>query len=210
MDRGKRLARSNIIGEDGELLFRRWALKHQLTANKANQDIGIDFFCQVMAPVSDSTSVEAKGPVLGAQVKTVEDGEDARLVINRIDATDLLRQTQATCLFGIRLSDESVHFQFVDRSFIDRLVAFLDSDNDRFTISYKTLSADSPLFLRLLKRYTNPFEQIQFQWCSLARFRGWKRLPIFKCPSKCSSADSFQDSESSRYIALFGSEVKML
>jgi hypothetical protein len=163
VDRGKRLSRSNIIGEDGELLFRRWALKHQLTANKANQDIGIDFFCQVTAPVPSSTSVEGQGPVLGAQVKTVEDGEDARLVIYRIDAIDLLRQTQATCLFGIRLSDESVHFQFVDRKFIDRLIAFLDTDNDQLTISYKTLAADPTLFLRLLKRYTNPFEQIQLR-----------------------------------------------
>lgn len=160
MDRGKRLSRSNIIGEEGELLFRRWALKHQLTANKVDQDVGIDFFCQIMAPVSGSTSVEGKGPVLGAQVKTVEDGEDARLIINRIDATDLLRQNQATCLFGIRLSDESVHFQFVDRNFTDRLVAFLDTENDQLTISYKTLAADPALFLQLLKRYTNPFEQI--------------------------------------------------
>lgn len=163
MDRGKRLSRSNIIGEEGELLFRRWALKHQLTANKVKQDIGIDFFCQVMAPVSGSTSVEGQGPVLGAQVKTVEDGDDARLVIDRIDGTDLLRQTQATCLFGIRLSDESVHFQFVDRNFIDRLVAFLDTENDQLTTSYKTLAADSALFLRLLKRYANPFEQIQLR-----------------------------------------------
>jgi hypothetical protein len=61
-----------------------------------------------MAPVSGSTSVEGPGPVLGTQVKTVEDGDDARLVIDRIDGTDLLRQTQATCLLGIGLSDESV------------------------------------------------------------------------------------------------------
>ena len=163
VNRGKRLSRSNIIGEEGELLFRRWALKHQLTANKANQDIGIDFFCQVAAPVPGSTSVEGQGPVLGSQVKTVEDGKDARLIIDRVDAIDLLRQTQATCLFGIRLSDESVHFQFVDRNFIDRLVAFLDTENDQLTISYKVLADDSALFLRLLKRYVNPFEQIQLR-----------------------------------------------
>jgi hypothetical protein len=163
MNRGKRLSRSNIIGEEGELLFRRWALKHQLTANKVNQDIGIDFFCQVTAPVPGSTSVEGRGPVLGAQVKTAEDGEDARLVIDRIDAADLLRQTQATCLFGIRLSDESVHFQFVDRNFIERLGAFLDTDNDQLTISYRSLADESSHFLRLLTRYANPFEQIQLR-----------------------------------------------
>lgn len=51
MSRGKRLSRSNIIGEKGELLFRDWALEHQLAANKATIDIGIDFFCQVAEPV---------------------------------------------------------------------------------------------------------------------------------------------------------------
>lgn len=163
VDRGKRLSRSNLIGEDGELLFRRWALKHRLTANKVNQDIGIDFFCQVTAPVPGSTSFEGRGPVLGAQVKTVQDGEDARLIIDRIDAIDLLRQTQATCVFGIRLSDESVHFQFMDRNFINRLVTFLDTENDELTISYKALADDSAHFLRLLERYTNPFEQMQLR-----------------------------------------------
>ena len=163
MNRGKRLSRSNIIGEEGELLFKRWALKHQLTANKANQDIGIDFFCQVTAPVPGSTSVEGQGPVLGAQVKTVDNSEDARLIIDRVDATDLLRQTQATCLFGIRLSDESVHFQFLDRNFIDRLLAFLDTEKNHLTLSYKVLADDSALFLRLLKRYVNPFEQMQLR-----------------------------------------------
>ena len=51
VSRGKRLSRSNIIGEKGELLFRDWALEHQLAANKATIDIGIDFFCQVAEPV---------------------------------------------------------------------------------------------------------------------------------------------------------------
>jgi hypothetical protein len=39
-----------------------------------------------MAPVPGSTSVEGQGPVMGAQVKTVVAGEDARLIIDRIDA----------------------------------------------------------------------------------------------------------------------------
>jgi hypothetical protein len=51
----------------------------------------------------------------------------------------------------------------VDRNFIDRLVAFLDTENDHLTISYMVLADDSALFLRLLKRYVNPFEQIQLR-----------------------------------------------
>jgi len=96
-------------------------------------------------------------------VKTVEDGKDARLAVDRIDALDLLRQTQSTCLFGIRLSESTVHCQFLDRSFIDRLVAFLYTDHDTLTISYKSLSNDPAHFLRLLMRYANPFEQIQLR-----------------------------------------------
>ena len=131
MDRGKRLSRSNIIGEKGELLFKGWALDHNLTANKVTTDIGIDFFCQVTEPVPGSKSVEGQGPVLAAQVKTVQYGDDPRLVLNRIDATDLLRQTHATCLFGLHLSEASVRFQFLDRAFIDRLVAFLYNERDQ-------------------------------------------------------------------------------
>ena len=54
-------------------------------------------------------------------------------------------------------------FKFVDRNLFDRLVAFLDTENEHLTTSYKSLAADSALFLRLLKRYTNPFEQIQLR-----------------------------------------------
>lgn len=162
MDRGKRLSRSNIIGETGEILFRRWALDHHLTANKCATDIGIDFFCQAVAPVAGSGSLEAKGPVLAAQVKTTEN-DNSRLSIDRIDATDLLRQTHATCLFGISLVDESVRFQFVDRTFIDRLVAFLDGNTQELSISFKKMASDARLFLRLLNKYTNPFEQMQLR-----------------------------------------------
>jgi hypothetical protein len=162
VNRGKRLSRSNIIGEKGELLFRGWALDHQLVANKATTDIGIDFFCQVVEPVSGSRSLEGKGPILGAQVKTAGEG-DARLTIDRIDATDLLRQTHATCLFGIRLSDKSVRFRFLDRSFIDQLIEFLNGRNKQLSIAYKDLSDDADLFVRLLKRYTNPFELNQLR-----------------------------------------------
>lgn len=164
MRRGKRLSRSNIIGEQGELLFKIWALSNQLVANRAETDMGIDFFCQVASPVPGSSSIEGMGPVLCAQVKTVDAGSDnPRLKINRIDATDLLRQTQATCLFGIQLSDKSVRFQFLDRPFIVRLMEFLDSKHKQLSIPYKDLSDDAGLFARLLKRYSSPFEQIKLR-----------------------------------------------
>jgi hypothetical protein len=163
MDRGKRLARSNVIGKQGELTFEQWAMNHQLSANKAEIDVGLDFFCQVMSPVPGSASIEGAGPILGAQVKTVDDEDKPRLKLNRIDATDLLRQTQATCLFGIRLSDNSIHFQFLTKEFIDQLLGFLKTPADEFSIAYAAMSNDSGLFQRLLQKYTNPFEQLQLR-----------------------------------------------
>jgi hypothetical protein len=163
MDRGKRLSPSNIIGKKGELEFAQWALDHQLSANKAEIDIGVDFFCQVMTSVAGSESMEGTGPILGAQVKTVEDEEKPRLKLDRIDVTDLLRQTQATCLFGVRLSDKSVHFQFLTKEFVDRLLTFLDTEASEFSIPYASMSDDLVLFRKLLRKYSNPFEQLQLR-----------------------------------------------
>lgn len=135
MERGKRLSRSNVIGKQGELAFQAWALDHHLSPNKAETDIGLDFFCQVMAPVAGAASIEGAGPTLGAQVKSFDDDEKPRLKLSRIDATDLLRQTQATCLFGLRLADSSVRFQFLTNEFMDRLLDFLDTDHEHFSIA---------------------------------------------------------------------------
>ncbi len=176
MQRGKRLSRSNVIGKQGELAFAQWALDHQISANKVEIDVGVDFFCQVMSPIADSESIEGAGPILGAQVKTVGDDENPRLKLTRIDATDLLRQTQATCLFGLRLSDKRVHFQFLTKEFIDQLLHFLETENQEFTIAYTSMSDDMKLFQRLLRKYVSPFEQLQLR-IHLIKGRVTKAIP---------------------------------
>jgi hypothetical protein len=163
MDRGKRLSPSNIIGRKGEHAFAQWALDHLLSANKADLDIGVDFFCQVLSPVAGTDSLEAAGPVLGAQVKTVEDADKPRLRLNRVDAENLLRQTQVTSLFGIHLSDQDVHFQFLTKNFADQLLDFLDGKTEEVLIPFASMSDDWTLFRRLLPKYANPFEQLQLR-----------------------------------------------
>jgi hypothetical protein len=116
-----------------------------------------------MTPVPGSKSVEATGAILSAQVKTVEGAENPRVKLSRVDATDLLRQKQATCLFGLRLSDGSIHFQFLTREFIDCLTDFLASSHDEFSISHENMSDDGPVFQKLLRRYTDPFEQLRLR-----------------------------------------------
>jgi hypothetical protein len=176
MERGKRLSRSNVIGRQGEIAFEAWALDHHLSPNKAGTDLGVDFFCQVMAPLAGSKSIEGAGHVLGAQVKTVGDEEKPRLRLDRIDATDLLRQTQATCLFGLRLSDTNVRFQFLTKEFMDRLLDFLDTDHEHLSIAYTDMSDDANLFSRLLRKYVNPFEQLQLR-IHLIRRRVTRAIP---------------------------------
>jgi hypothetical protein len=175
-DRGKRLSRSNVIGKQGEVAFQQWAFRHHLSANKADTDVGIDFFCQVMSPVPGSTSVEVAGAILGAQVKTVDQNEKPSLTLNRIDAIDLLRQNQPTCVFGVRLSDGSVRFQFLNIDFMDRLLEFLETERESMSISYAALSGDSVLFERLLRKCSNPFEQLQLR-IHLIKKRMTKAIP---------------------------------
>ncbi|HTF70414.1 MAG TPA: hypothetical protein VK638_47840, partial [Edaphobacter sp.] len=97
--------------------------------------------------------------MLGAQVKTVEDADAARIVLNRLDAEDLLRQTQATCLFGLHLQKGTVHFQFVNQGFMDSLLGLLDSKNKTFTIPFAEMSSDRMLFERQLRKLADPIEQ---------------------------------------------------
>jgi hypothetical protein len=136
----------------------------------------VDFFCQVMSPVAGSESIEGAGSVLAAQVKTVDNQEKPRLKLNRIDATDLLRQTHATCLFGLRLSDRKVHFQFLTKDFMDRLLDFLETDHQEFSIAYESMSDDMNLFQRLLRKYVSSFEQLQLR-IHLIKRRVRKSIP---------------------------------
>jgi hypothetical protein len=40
-------------------------MDHQLSPDKAETDLGVDYFCQVMTPVPGSQSIEATGAILG-------------------------------------------------------------------------------------------------------------------------------------------------
>jgi hypothetical protein len=50
-DLGKRMSESQRIGKLGEDYFRYWAGTHHINATRPDFDMGIDFLCQVLAPV---------------------------------------------------------------------------------------------------------------------------------------------------------------
>lgn len=158
-ERGKRVSFAQQVGEEGETFFAHWATKHRLTLSKPVRDIGLDYLCQVLAPVDGSRSLEGTGSVLGAQVKAVAKSKHPRIVLERIDAVDLLRQNQATCLFGVQLDTEKVFFLFLDFQLMDGLKSFLDGANETLTIPYLALSTGTKPFLEQLGRFINPFIQ---------------------------------------------------
>jgi len=162
-DRGKRRARGQRIGGEGEAFFKLWAIRQGLTANKVEEDLGIDFFCQVLEPTGTKGSEESLGRVFGAQVKSVENDPSPSIILERIDAVDLLRQRQATCVFGVDLAHEEVRFRFIDKREIDRLLGFLDSDAESISLPYAMMMRDSSTFRNELLRLTEPSKQHQLR-----------------------------------------------
>jgi hypothetical protein len=156
-DLGKRMSESQRIGKLGEDYFRYWAGTHYINATRPDFDMGIDFLCQVLAPVSGSKSLEGVGSMFGAQIKTVQSGSpSSRIVLDRKDATDLLHQTQATCIFGVQLDSLAVFFKFLEEDLMDRLRDFLQSENAQWTMLHSNMSSDVSLFQKELLRKVRP------------------------------------------------------
>lgn len=154
-DRGKRMSRPQQIGKLGEDVFRLWATENHLSVTKPEFDMGIDFLCQVLAPIAGSKSFEGVGALFGAQIKTVESGKQSRFPLNRKDATDLLRQTQATGIFGVELDIKTVFFRFPDEDLMDQLQEFLQSKNATWSLPYSAMTSDVSSFGAQFLRHVN-------------------------------------------------------
>ncbi|SEG71121.1 protein of unknown function [Bryocella elongata] len=157
------MSKSNQTGNQGEEYFAYWASKHRLAATKAKTDIGVDYLCQVLAPVDQSESWEGTGSMIGAQVKTVADSPNPNLKLDRKDAMDLLRQAQATCLIGVLLATEEVYFRFLDETVIDLLLDFLATKDKSTSFNFDQMSNDPKAFEEALPDITNSFRQAQLR-----------------------------------------------
>lgn len=157
------MSKSNQTGNQGEEYFAYWASKHRLAATKAKTDIGVDYLCQVLAPVDQSESWESSGSMIGAQVKTVASSSNPSLTLDRTDATDLLRQAQATCLIGVLLATEEVYFRFLDEAVIDLLLDFLSKKGKSIAFNFDQMSNDPKAFEAALPDITNSFRQSQLR-----------------------------------------------
>jgi hypothetical protein len=134
VNRGKRRSLSQRLGTKGEYQFAMWATDRHLSPNKLENDFGIDYLSQVLEPVEESTSEEASGPILAAQIRAASGKSRPRVTLSREDATNLLRQTQATALIGIGEHPPFVSYLFLDEPFIDHLMQFLASPKESLSI----------------------------------------------------------------------------
>ena len=146
MDRGKRRSLSQRIGTKGEKHFALWAIDRHLSPNKVEDDYGIDYLSQILRPVENSSSEEASGAILAAQIRATTGKKRPRVVLKRGDATNLLRQTQATALVAVGSEAPYVHYLFIDERFIDRLSKFLASQNESLSIRLDEMSSGTSEF----------------------------------------------------------------
>lgn len=129
-------SRPQRLGPVGEAAFRLFCANNLLTANKVEEDFGIDFFCQVDKAPSFSATGQIGGVVVAASVRG-STGRDARIRLTRDDASVLLRAQFPVVVALIDERDRMrpvVYHRFLDAAFALDLLAFLDSS--RTTVSF--------------------------------------------------------------------------
>lgn len=153
---GKRRSPSQKIGSKGEHYFAFWCEDRGLIPNKAAEDYGIDYFCQIVKPIKGSLSETPSGSMLAVQVRATTSGSTPKIRIDKDDAHSLFIQKHLACLVGINLNENKVHYRFVDSSFSEELHVFLHAEFDTMTIRFDSMADDVNEFDRQLSLYSRP------------------------------------------------------
>jgi hypothetical protein len=156
MDCGKRRSLAQRIGKKGESLFSTWAVDHHLSPNKTEEDLGVDFFCQVLRPIGSSKSEDVTGAVLAVHVRATEGESRPRILLDRVDAVSLLVHSQPACLVGVHVETGQIAFLFVDEPLIDRLRKFISSSRQTHSIRLDEMELESATFDRRLRVHIRP------------------------------------------------------
>jgi hypothetical protein len=146
---GKRRSYSQRIGETGEDIFRLWATKNGLIAQKVERDYGIDFYCQTTSPINRRTD-EVTGGVLAAQVRSVAGGRRPRVKLRRKDVQNALRVEVPFCLFAVDAHAEEVSFLFLERAHTKHFHEFLQTRDQTTSIPLAQFHRGSDNFKREL------------------------------------------------------------
>jgi hypothetical protein len=127
-----------------------------LSPNKqAVEDLGIDFFCQVLTPMGTG-SEEVTGRAIVVQVRATTCANRPRIKLYREDIETALRQETPYCLIGVDMPTRRVHFKFLDGDLAKQWSAFLEGSNKSTSVRIDEMSSDSAQFQAELHHLTRP------------------------------------------------------
>jgi len=159
---GKRRSIANRIGVKGEAIFKAWAVDRGLSANKVDEDYGIDFLCEHLAPESGHVE-RATGAVLAAFVRSTKGKTRPRILIDKDDAARMVESDLPACLFGVNTATQEIRFYFRTESAIEDLMAFLGGSVATKSLLLEDLATVPEEFDRLLAKYLRPAVQGRLQ-----------------------------------------------
>jgi len=161
--KAKRRAVAQKNGKVGELAFASWASKGPFTANKAEDDFGVDYMCQLLEPAGKSGSQEVSGKSVFVQVKSTSDAVKPRIGINRDDAATALRQAGVFAIAGVHLPSEDVYFRWLDIPFMEELHEFLKSNRKTLTMRLDSMSQGVDSFAKDLRERAKHGQRAKFE-----------------------------------------------
>ncbi|WP_428503078.1 hypothetical protein [Roseateles sp.] len=138
MTDAKRRAIAQKIGRQGELIFEQWATEGNFSANKLQDDYGIDYLCQQMLPTANGQE-EITGLAALVQVRATTAEKAPRIGFDRVDVETALRQSGVFCAAAVALADKQVHFRFLDLALLETWVEFLRSDRQSISMRLDTM-----------------------------------------------------------------------
>ena len=144
MNFGKKISLSQKIGTEGETEVKLWLSKScHITANKLENDFGIDFVGQWHGDVADKPNTWWVSPQPISIAVRATTNEKGKIRIDKADAKVLLDNP---CIFLViphfEIEPHKIYAKFIDRQFIDELNLFIDGNKKQKTISIKNCLSD--------------------------------------------------------------------
>ena len=144
MNFGKKISLSQKIGIEGETEVKLWLSKScHITANKLENDFGIDFIGQWHGNAADKPNTWWVSPRPISIAVRATTNEKGKIRIDKADAKVLLDNP---CIFLVmphfKIEPHRIYAKFIDIQFIDELNLFIDGNKKQKTISIKNCLSD--------------------------------------------------------------------
>jgi hypothetical protein len=150
----KKRTTSQVIGEIGEALFIKYALKNGLIPTKVKNDYGIDFLCQLTNDFGLSRKHTVKFSVVGAVVRT-SNAKAPRFRLSKDEVESILKADFPILLILVVLRKELVYHRFFDLELMDTFYETLRDGRATFTLKTRKMNIDAIAFKNIVDLVTN-------------------------------------------------------